>query len=79
MERSPLQAKDLGNFPGLTAGYFGSCTSALALGTHFPFRDSYGYLCQSKHAPRTTADAPGSEILVRNAGWRTSSERAVAT
>ena len=52
----------------MTVCYFGSGTPAPALGTRFPSRDSYGYLSQSKHAPRTTADAPGSEILVRHAG-----------
>jgi hypothetical protein len=67
MEPSSLKAKDIGELSILTVCYFGSCTSAPALGTHFPSRDSYGYLCQSKHAPRTTADAPDSEILVRHA------------
>jgi len=67
MEPNSLKAKDIGELPILAVCYFGSCTSAAALGTHFPSRDSYGYLCQSKHAPRTTADAPDSEILVRHA------------
>ncbi len=68
MERSSSKAENIGELPSVAVCYFGSCTSAPALGTHFPSRDSYGYLCQSKHAPRTTADAPDSEILVRHAG-----------
>ncbi len=77
MERNSLQANDIGDLPSLTECYFGSCTPAAALGTHLaytdvgrereqgrgssPSRDSYGYLCQCRHAPRTTADAPDSE------------------
>ena len=68
MERNSLKAKNIGELPRLTVCYFGSCTPAPVLGAHFPSRDSYGYLCQSKHAPRTTAGAPASEILVRHAG-----------
>ena len=68
MEGNLLQGKDIGELSNLTVRYFGSCTSAPALGTRFPSRDSYGYLCQSKHAPSTPADAPDSEILVRYAG-----------
>ena len=63
-----LQALDIGDLPSATVCYFGSCTPAAALGTYFPSTDSYSYRCQSKHAPRTTADAPDSEILVRNPG-----------
>jgi len=61
------ERKTFSEIANLAVCYFGSCTSAPVLGTHFPSRDSYGYLCQSKHAPRTTADAPDSEILVRYA------------
>ena len=68
MESKLLQTKDIGDFSSVTVCYFGSCTPAAALGTRLPSRDSYGYLCQSKHAPRTTAGAPASEILVRHAG-----------
>jgi hypothetical protein len=68
MESKLLQTKDIGDFSSVTVRYFGSCTPAAALGTHLPSRDSYGYLCQSRHAPRTTADAPDSEILVRYPG-----------
>jgi hypothetical protein len=68
MESKLLQTKDIGDLSSVTVCYFGSCTPAPALGTHFPSRDSYGYLCQSKHVPRTTADAPDSEILVRYPG-----------
>ena len=63
-----LQTKDIGDLSTVTVDYFGSCTPAAALGTRLPSRDSYGYLCQSRHAPRTTADAPDSEILVRYPG-----------
>ena len=72
-----LQANDIGDSLGETVCYFGSCTPAAAPGTHLadrdvgrereqgrgsePSRDSYGYLCQCRHAPRTTADAPDSE------------------
>jgi hypothetical protein len=66
MESNLLQTKDIGDLLSLTERYFGSCTPAAALGTCFPSKDSYGYLCQSKHVPRTTADAPDSEILVGN-------------
>jgi hypothetical protein len=68
MESKLLQTKDIGEFFSVTVCYFGSCTPAAALGTRLPSRDSYGYLCQSRHAPRTTADAPESEILVRYPG-----------
>ena len=68
MESSLLQTKDIGDFFSVTVCYFGSCTPAAILGTRLPSRDSYGYLCQSRHAPRTTADAPDSEILVRYPG-----------
>ncbi len=68
MESEPLQTKGIGDFSSVTVCYFGSCTSAAALGTRHPSRDSYGYLCQSRHAPRTTADAPDSEILLRYPG-----------
>ena len=77
MESSLLETKDIGDLPRVTECYFGSCTPAAALGTHLayrdvgrereqgresePSRDSYGYLCQCRHAPRTTADAPDSE------------------
>jgi hypothetical protein len=67
MESKLLQTKDIGDFASVTVCYFGSCTPAAALGTRLPSRDSYSYLCQSRHAPRTTADAPDSEIL-RNPG-----------
>jgi hypothetical protein len=36
--------------------------------THFPSSHSYGYASQSKHALRTTTEAPSSEIPVRDAG-----------
>jgi hypothetical protein len=62
-----LKAENIGELPRLTVCYFGSCTPAPVLGTHFPSRDSYGYLGQSKYAPTTTAGAPASEILVRHA------------
>ena len=100
MASNLLETKDIGDSPGVTVSYFGSCTPAVALGTSLayrdvgrereqgrgskPSRDSYGYLCQCRHAPRATADAPDSEasaslltpltyihvgkILVRNAG-----------
>ena len=68
MERSSVKAENIAELPNLTVCYLGSCTPAAVLGTHFPSRASYGYLCQSKHAPRTTADAPDSEILVTHAG-----------
>jgi hypothetical protein len=68
MESKLLHPKGIGDFSSVTVCYFGSCTPAAALGTRLPSRDSYGYLCQSSHAPRTTADAPDSEILVRNPG-----------
>ena len=67
MESNSLETKDIGELPSVTVCYFGSCTPAAALGTYFPSTDSYGYRCQCKHAPRTTADAPDSEILVRKA------------
>ena len=83
MERNVLQTNDIVDSFTVTVCYFGSCTPAAALGTYFPSTDSYGYRCQCKHAPRTTADAPDSEasaslltpltyihvgkILVRNA------------
>ena len=94
-----LQARDIVDSPSFTECYFGSGTPAAALGTRLAYRDvgrereqgrgsesrdSYGYLCQCRHAPRITADAPDSEasasvlthltyipvgkILVRNAG-----------
>ena len=79
-----LQKNSIGDLSSVTECYFGSCTPAAALGTHLayrdvgrereqgrgsePSRDSYGNLCQCRHAPRTTADAPDSEILVRIAG-----------
>ena len=63
-----LQKNSIGDLSNVTECYFGSCTPAAALGTHLPSRDSYSYLCQCRHAPRTTADAPDSEILVRIAG-----------
>ena len=68
MESKLLQTKDIGDLPRVTVCYFGSCTPAAALGTRLPSSDSHGYLCQSRHAPRTTADAPDSEILVRYPG-----------
>jgi hypothetical protein len=68
MESKLLQSKDIGDLASVTVCYFGSCTPAAALGTRLPSRDSHGYLCQSRHAPRTTADAPDSEILVRYPG-----------
>jgi hypothetical protein len=68
MESKLLQTKDIGDFSRVTVCYFGSCTPAAALGTRLPSRDSYGYLCESRHAPRTTANAPDSEILVRYPG-----------
>jgi hypothetical protein len=68
MESKLLQTKGIGDFLSVTVCYFGSCTPAAALGTRLPSRDSYGYLCQSRHAPRTTADAPDSEILVTHPG-----------
>ena len=68
MESKLWRTKDIGDFSSVTVCYFGSCTPAAALGTRLPSRDSYGYLCQSRHAPRTTADAPDSEILVRYPG-----------
>jgi energy-coupling factor transporter ATP-binding protein EcfA2 len=34
----------------------------------FPPEIASRYLCQSRHAPRTTADAPDPEILVRSPG-----------
>jgi len=68
MESNLLQTKDIGDFLNVTMCYFGSCTPAAALDTRLPSRDSYGYLCQSRHAPRTTANAPDSEILVRYPG-----------
>ncbi len=68
MESKLLHTQDIGDFSSVTVRYFGSCTPAAALGTRLPSRDSYGYLCQSRHAPRTTADAPDSEILVRYPG-----------
>ena len=71
------QANDMVELSSLTGCYFGSCTPAAALGTHFAYKDvgrereqgrgsspstdSHGYRCQCKHAPRTTADAPDSE------------------
>ena len=63
-----LQRNDFGDLPSVTGCYFGSCTPAAALGTYLPSTDSYGYRCQCKHAPRTTADAPDSEIPVRYPG-----------
>ena len=84
MESNLLETKDIADSPNVTVCYFGSCTPAAALGTHLadrdvgrereqgrgsePSRDSYGYLCQCRHPPRTTADAPASEILMRHAG-----------
>jgi hypothetical protein len=68
MESKLLQTKDIRDFSSVTVCYFGSCTPAAALGTRLPSRDSYGYLCESRHAPRTTANAPDSEILVRYPG-----------
>ena len=68
MERNSLRTIEIGEIPYSAERYFGSCTPAAALGTCFPSRDSYGYLCQCKHAPRTTTDAPDSEILMRNPG-----------
>ena len=68
MESNLLQTKDIGDFPSVAVRYFGSCTPAAPLGTRLPSRDSYGYLCQSRPAPKTTADAPDSEILVRYPG-----------
>jgi hypothetical protein len=68
MESKLLQTKGIGDFSSVTVCYFGSCTPAAALGTRLPSRDSSRYLCQSRHAPRTTADAPDSEILVRHPG-----------
>ena len=68
MESKLLQTNDIGDFSSVTVSYFDSCTPAAALGTRLPSRDSYGYLCQSRHAPRTTADALDSEILVRYPG-----------
>ena len=68
MESKLLQTKDIGDLSSVTVCYFGSCTPAAALGTRLPSRDSHGYLCQSRHAPRTTAVAPDSEILVRYPG-----------
>ena len=68
MEPNLWETKEIGNFSTVTACYFGSCTPAAALGTRLLSTDSYGYLCQSRHAPRTTADAPDSEILVRYPG-----------
>ncbi len=47
---------------------FGAGTPVAAPSTRFPSSHSYGYASQSKHALRTTTDAPSSEILVRNAG-----------
>jgi hypothetical protein len=68
MESKLLQTKDIGDLASVTVCYLGSCTPAAALGTRLPSRDSYGYLCQSRHAPRTTANAPDCEILVRYPG-----------
>jgi len=68
MESKLWRTKDVGDISSVTVCYFGSCTPAAALGTRLPSRDSYGYLCQSRHAPRATADAPDSEILVRYPG-----------
>ena len=84
MESNLLETRDIGDSPSVTVCYFGSCTSAAALRTYFAYKDvgrereqgrgsspstdSYGYRCQCKHAPRTTADAPDFEILVRYAG-----------
>ncbi len=68
MESKLLQTKDVGDISNVTVCYFGSCTPAAALGTRLPSRDSYSYLYQSRHALRTTADAPDSEILVRYPG-----------
>jgi hypothetical protein len=70
MESKLLQTRDIGDLSGVTVCYFGSCTPAAALGTRLPSTDSYGYLCQSRHAPRTPLDAPDSEILVRYPGYR---------
>ena len=69
MESKLLQTKGIGDFSSVTVWYFGSCTPAAALGTRLPSTDSYGYLCQSRHAPRTTVDAPDSEILVKYPGY----------
>jgi hypothetical protein len=52
MESKLLQTKDIGDLASVTVCYFGSCTPAPVLGTHFPSADSYGYLRQSKHAPK---------------------------
>jgi hypothetical protein len=71
MESKPSQTKGIGDLASVTVCYFGSGTPAAALGTRLPSRDSYGYLCQSRHAPRTTADAPDSEIrraIIRKPG-----------
>jgi len=68
MDSKLLQTKGVGDFFSVTVGCSGSCTPAAALGTRLPSTDSYSYLCQSRHAPRTTADAPDSEILVRYSG-----------
>ena len=51
-----------------TECYCGSCTSAAALSARFPSIRSYGYESQSKHALRTTAEAPESAIPVRFPG-----------
>jgi hypothetical protein len=40
MERNSLKAENIGELPRLTVCYFGSCTPAPVLGTHFPSRDS---------------------------------------
>ena len=72
-----MDTKNIADSPSVTVSYFGSCTPAAAPGTYFaymdvgrereqgrgsdPSTDSYGYRCQCKHAPRTTADAPDSE------------------
>jgi hypothetical protein len=69
MESKLLQTKDIGDFFSVTVCYFGS----FRLGERpwaraFPAEIALGYLCQSRHAPRTTADAPDPKSWVRYPG-----------
>ena len=69
MESKLLQTKGIGDFSSVTVCYFGSGTLGERLWARtVPPEIATGYLCQSRHAPSTTADAPDSEILVRYPG-----------
>ena len=51
MESKLVQTKGIGEFSSVTVCYFGSCTSAAALGTRLPSTDSYSYLWREGACP----------------------------